>query len=90
MTAPVAPVSPSVNATITTPIAKPAPAPAPAAPVVEDELVLGADTMVPAAPAQPAAAAAPAEPAPGSEEARRRWLAPAAKPVRFRHSPRRA
>ncbi|MDY0958325.1 cell division protein FtsZ [Sphingomonas sp. CFBP8993] len=76
VTAPVAPVSPSVNATITTPIAKPAPAPAPAAPVVEDELVLGADTMVPAAPAQPAAAAAPAEPAPGSEEARRRWLAP--------------
>ena len=44
----------------------------------EDELVLGADTMVPAAPAQPQAPthSASVEPAPGSEEARRRWLAP--------------
>jgi cell division protein FtsZ len=60
----------------------PAPAPHPA----DDELVLGADTMVspPAAPrapapAQPAAYAAPTPaPAPAADEggARRRWLAP--------------
>lgn len=70
-----APATSTVSATITTPIAKPAPAPAPAAPVADDELVLGADTIVPAPPAQPAPTAA-VEPAPGSEEARRRWLAP--------------
>ena len=70
-----APVTSTVSATITTPIAKPAPAPAPVAPTVDDELVLGADTIVPAAPAQPAPTAS-VEPAPGSEEARRRWLAP--------------
>ncbi|QPT08474.1 cell division protein FtsZ [Sphingomonas paucimobilis] len=71
--------SPSVTpaASVVTP---PAPVAAPAAPqpAQEDELVLGADTIVPNAPPQPQASApaAPAEPAPGSEEARRRWLAP--------------
>jgi cell division protein FtsZ len=44
--------------------------------VADDELVLGADTIVPApAPAAPSHPAA-VEPAPGSDEARRRWLAP--------------
>ncbi|WP_267434827.1 cell division protein FtsZ [Sphingomonas sp. GM_Shp_1] len=67
----VAPIASSLAATAP----KPAPAPAPSE---DDELVLGADTIVPAAPAQAPAAPvqAPAEPAPGSEEARRRWLAP--------------
>ncbi|MBB4618758.1 cell division protein FtsZ [Sphingomonas abaci] len=65
--------------------------PAPATPAADDELVLGADTMVsppvtPRAPAQPAPYAAPATgyaaptpaPAPAADEggARRRWLAP--------------
>ena len=68
-----APVAAPVASTVAAPVAKPAPAPAPA-PAADDELVLGADTIVPAptAPSQPAAA----EPAPGSDEARRRWLAP--------------
>ena len=68
-----APVAAPVASTVAAPVAKPAAAPAPA-PAADDELVLGADTIVPAptAPSQPAAA----EPAPGSDEARRRWLAP--------------
>ncbi|MFN3674999.1 MAG: cell division protein FtsZ [Sphingomonas pseudosanguinis] len=74
--------APSPSVTPAAPAVTPPPAPvaAPAAPqpAQEDELVLGADTMVPAAPAQPQAPthSASVEPAPGSEEARRRWLAP--------------
>jgi cell division protein FtsZ len=56
-------------------VAAPAPAANPA-PAQDDELVLGADTMVPAASAAPVSNPAAVEPAPGSEEARRRWLAP--------------
>ncbi|WP_230481446.1 cell division protein FtsZ [Sphingomonas sp. Leaf21] len=71
--APVAP-APSAAPVVSAPTAAAAPKPAPAQ-NGDDELVLGADTIVPAAPtpeAQPQAT----EPAPGSEEARRRWLAP--------------
>ncbi|WP_322963175.1 cell division protein FtsZ [Sphingomonas fuzhouensis] len=69
---PAAPVAAPVASTAAAPVAKPAPAPTPAP--ADDELVLGADTILPTAttPSQPAAV----EPAPGSEEARRRWLAP--------------
>ncbi|WP_343527997.1 cell division protein FtsZ [Sphingomonas sp.] len=67
----VAAPAPAVTTTFNT-----TPAPAPAAkPADEDELVLGADTIVPA-PAPTAPTQAAVEPAPGSEEARRRWLAP--------------
>ncbi|MDQ1230082.1 cell division protein FtsZ [Sphingomonas sp. SORGH_AS_0879] len=73
--APSAPLVAPIASSLAAAAPKPAPAPAPSE---DDELVLGADTIVPAAPAQAPAAPvqAPAEPAPGSEEARRRWLAP--------------
>ena len=79
---PPAPVEPPVAAApAPAPVAQPAPAPAAAAPAAaksteEDELVLGADTMVPAPSAAPATPASPAAPAAGGDDARRRWLAP--------------
>ncbi|MBB3911309.1 cell division protein FtsZ [Sphingomonas desiccabilis] len=63
------------------PVAAPQPVqaaqPAPQPPVEDDELVLGADTMVPQQAAAPAPAPKPSadEPRPGFE-ARRRWLTP--------------
>ncbi|WP_454279543.1 cell division protein FtsZ [Sphingomonas sp. Marseille-Q8236] len=71
--APVQPVAPAAST-----LGSSAPKPAPVAPSQDDELVLGTDTIVPsaAAPAQPVPTQAAVEPAPGSEEARRRWLAP--------------
>ncbi len=71
--APAAPLVAPIASSLAAAAPKPAPAPAPSE---DDELVLGADTIVPAAQAPAAPVQAPAEPAPGSEEARRRWLAP--------------